>query len=72
MKLIEEHKKINFDKKDITLLKNIYWSQAVVTDETPVHRGLRQGCVMSPDLFNLYCQEFWMEELQRGSFYTST
>ena len=59
--LIEILKNLNIDGKDIRLITNLYWSQqaAVNIDNnlTPwieIRRGVRQGCVMSPDLFALY------------------
>ena len=60
-KLIEILQNLNLDGKDIRLISNLYWSQeaAVKIDNnlTPwfeVRRGVRQGCVLSPDLFSVY------------------
>ena len=59
--LIEILQSINVDGKDIRLITNLYWNQqaAVNIDNnlTPwieIKRGVRQGCVMSPDLFSVY------------------
>ena len=58
IKILEE---INLDSKDIRVITNLYWkNQAAfrvgqeLSDWTEIHRGVRQGCVLSPDLFALY------------------
>ena len=47
--------------KDICLIWNLYWDQSAcirmeneMSEYIKIKRGIHQGCVLSPDLFNLY------------------
>jgi retron-type reverse transcriptase len=58
--------KIDMDSKDRRLIQNLYWKQSAVIQQEdghskpiPIKRGVRQGCVISPALFNLYTQEIF-------------
>jgi len=59
------------DWKERRLIKNLYEQQRVIvrvngksSDEIKIERGVRQGCCISPILFNLYVEDM-MDEFQR-------
>ncbi|KAL1448667.1 hypothetical protein WDU94_003512 [Cyamophila willieti] len=70
-KLIEILKKTNIDEKDARIIGNLYWQQKATirtdnseSEEVSIRRGVRQGCVISPLLFNLYSEEIFKEALR--------
>jgi len=70
MKDLEE---MGIDGKDIRILKNLYWDQMAaisidgeLSEWTQIKRGVRQGCVISPDLFSLYAEVIMRKVKQRS------
>ena len=60
--MIENLRKIGIPGRDIKFIRNLYWTQRAfvrlengLSDEVLIKR-VRQGCVLSSDLFNLYTE----------------
>ena len=58
------------DGKDIKSMINSYWEQTAsvgimneLSDEIRIQRGVRQGCVASPTLFNLYTKTIFRHNI---------
>ncbi|GFO03444.1 retrovirus-related pol polyprotein line-1 [Plakobranchus ocellatus] len=61
--IITQLKQLNIDGKDLRIIKTMYWEQTAamrIENKTStfqdIKRGVRQGCVLSPDLFLLYSE----------------
>ena len=61
--------------KELRLIRNLYWEQTAcmrVGNDTckysKIKRGVRQDCVLSPDLFNLYSEQILRELNESNGF----
>ena len=66
--MIDSLKEIGLDGKDLHIITKLYWDQTAavrtesgVSNEFEIKKGVRQGCVLSPSLFNLYTEKIFRE-----------
>ena len=67
-RMIECLSEIGIDDKDLQIISKLYWEQLAcvrtesgMTSEFKIKKGVRQGCVLSPNLFNLYTEKIFRE-----------
>uniref|UniRef100_A0A8D8XDM6 Craniofacial development protein 2 n=2 Tax=Cacopsylla melanoneura TaxID=428564 RepID=A0A8D8XDM6_9HEMI len=70
-KLIEILEKVKIHKADIRLIAKLYWGQkgkvktsTGISEEFNIMKGVRQGCIISPVLFNIYAEQIIKEAVE--------
>ena len=63
-KIFEYLQEIGIDDKDLRIITKLYWEQtasvrteAGLTDNFNIKKGVRQGCLLSATLLNLYTEK---------------
>uniref|UniRef100_A0A8D8Q4X5 Craniofacial development protein 2 n=1 Tax=Cacopsylla melanoneura TaxID=428564 RepID=A0A8D8Q4X5_9HEMI len=69
--MIEILRKTGINERDLRIINNLYWNQKATlridgehTENIEISRGVRQGCVLSPILFNIYSEQIFKEALE--------
>lgn len=67
---VEILRQIGLDDRDLRVIINLYWGQTANiriegedSDSIEIQKGVRQGCILSPLLFNIYSEEIFKEAL---------
>ena len=69
-KLIEILNKTGIDNEEVKIISQLYWHQTAevrIENETSetivIRKEVRQGCILSPLLFNIYSETIFREAL---------
>lgn len=70
-KMLQILRLTGIDEEDLRIITELYWHQTSKvkveqenTDDILIKKGVRQGCVLSPLLFNLYSEAIFKEALE--------
>lgn len=73
---IEILKATGIEREAIRIISNLYWQQTAevklegtMSEVTSIKRGVQQGCVLSPLLFNIYSETIFKEDPLRGDYW---
>ena len=61
-------KSCDIDTMDLRMIQNLYWNHTASikleegeSDSFAIQRGVRQGCILSTKLFNLYTEDIFKQ-----------